>query len=723
MKTGSRAGVGCALGVTAAGVAAALWSAGALTGIENFTWDQRVRALAEPADPRIKLILLDQPSLDWGEQVNGWSWPWPREVYVPLIEFCRRGGVGAIAFDVLFTEPSVYGVPDDDALGRAVARAPNFVAAMQPGDRIGGTRSWPEDVAPPPFEVEGLDDWLTTHPRHNISMPAALFGIPDIIASARVQGHVRGVIDRDNVVRRAHPVLVFDDQAVPMLGVAAWAATQISSSEDGGLHAPHVKIEGRLLHIGNRILPLDDRGRTILRYRRPFDRQTRHAFTAYSAAAVLQSELRLREGEPPTIDPEVFRDCYVLFGFNAPGLYDSRPTPFNKTAPGVSVHATILDNLLHEDAIAAAWPPLAGAFMLVAAITGGLWTVLSRSAVVVLTGFVLLLPIPILSGGAAYLMGYAWPIAAPESALLMALVGGVIVNYATEGRQRRYLKRAFQHYLSPDVIERVLEDPSRLELGGERRDLSIFFSDLAGFSSISEKLDPHVLTELLNDYLTDMTDIILDEGGTLDKYEGDAIIAFWNAPLDQPDHPLRAARALMRCQQKLAERSGEYEARTGAVLRMRTGINTGPVIVGNMGSNTRFDYTVLGDAANLAARLEGANKRFGTWGMVAESTWSGARALDTELVGRAIGSIRVVGRKTPVNVFEPLGFDGRVDRGAVRSFEHARLRVCERNWPAALEAFERLDPDPLVRTYCDKLHEVISNGGYGWDGVWNLTEK
>ena len=222
----------------------------------------------------------------------------------------------------------------------------------------------------------------------------------------------------------------------------------------------------------------------------------------------------------------------------------------------------------------------------------------------------------------------------------MAALG---LNYVTEGRQKAFYRHAFKHYLSPVVIDRLLEEPSRLKLGGERRELSIFFSDLQGFSSISERLDPQALTTLLNDYLSDMTDIILEEEGTVDKYEGDAIIAFWNAPLTQPDHALRACRAALRCQQKLRERNQEFLQRAGSAFWMRIGINTGPVVVGNMGSRQRFDYTVLGDAANLASRLEGANKAFGTDTMVAESTWIQTNG---QLKGREIGLLRVVGRQT-----------------------------------------------------------------------------
>ena len=234
-------------------------------------------------------------------------------------------------------------------------------------------------------------------------------------------------------------------------------------------------------------------------------------------------------------------------------------------------------------------------------------------------------------------------------------------------------------------------------------------------------MGPEDLTKLLNDYLTDMTDIILEEGGTLDKYEGDAIIAFWNAPLTQPDHARRAVRAAVRCQQKLAERRAEFEERTGAVLKMRIGLNTGPVVVGNMGSRERFDYTVLGDAANLASRLEGANKALGTYLMIAEATWALAGGA---FPGRELGQLRVVGRKTPVRVYEATGLEGAAAASAESAFEAALAQARAGQWAAAAEAFTALGDEAAAQTYAARCRALAAEGSdAAWDGIWNLTEK
>ncbi len=260
--------------------------------------------------------------------------------------------------------------------------------------------------------------------------------------------------------------------------------------------------------------------------------------------------------------------------------------------------------------------------------------------------FVLALPASALLGLWAYSRGFWLPLLAPAAAAALALIGGVLLNYAVEGRQKRYIRSAFRQYLSEAVIAQLVADPSRLTLGGEQRTLSIFFSDLQGFTGISEKLNPRELTSLLNEYLSAMTDIIQDAGGTVDKYEGDAIIAFWNAPLPLADHAARAVRAALLCQARLADIRPDLKARYGSELRMRIGVNTGPVVVGNMGSHNRFNYTILGDAANLASRLEGINKQFGTFTLISEATQAElAVAAENEIAVRELGRVAVVGAR------------------------------------------------------------------------------
>jgi len=273
------------------------------------------------------------------------------------------------------------------------------------------------------------------------------------------------------------------------------------------------------------------------------------------------------------------------------------------------------------------------------------------------------------------------------------------------------------------VIEKLVQNPNQLKLGGETRELSIFFSDVAGFTGISEVLNPEQLTALLNEYLTAMTDIIYNEGGTIDKYEGDAIIAFWNAPLDLPSHQKHAVRAAIRCNNKLAEMRPLLKEKYGKDLFARIGINSGPVVVGNMGSIQRFNYTFLGDAGNLASRLEGQNKTFGTSIMISEFTFK--MLGDDNIVAREISTIRVVGKKVPIRVYEPMfkkDFAAKAD--LMNCYNNALQLYYKGLFKDALEIFTRFSNiDPPAAAYVKRCKDLIENPPKNWDGVWEMKEK
>lgn len=709
---------GFLIGAAAAAVALLIWGTGVLERWEHVTWAWRVELFAKPGrfTDKVKLILLDQASLDWGSRTNDLSWPWPREVYAPILEYCRRHGARAVVFDVLCTEPSVYGVSDDQALGSAIESAPAFVGALCLHRETGFGSAWPDDCPERVrFRIDNVQEWAARISGW-MKASSANFPVEEIRRNAGLLANVMDDPDPDGIFRRASLFRIFDNRIVPSPGFAAFAAGCLPAFPGGDEQVVcHGAINNGRLAFCGRNIPLDAEGKMILRFRGPAG-----TFRSFSAAAVIESELLAEAGGKETIpDADSLRDSYVFFGFSAPGLLDLRPTPISSISPGVEIHATVLDNLLSGDFLRGSPPLAVGTAAFIMSLLAGLSLVLfGKRAWHTVIAFSLFAPLPVAVGFAAYPLGFQWPIVVLELAVLLALTGATVLNYATEGRLKAFYREAFRHYLSPAVIERLLEDPSRLRLGGERRVLTIFFSDLEGFSGFSERLDPEMLTALLNDYLSDMTDIILEEGGTLDKYEGDAIMAFWNAPVDQADHAERACRAAIRCGQRLEQRREEFRRRTGAVLRMRIGINTGEAVVGNMGSKTRFDYTVLGDAANLASRLEGANKRFGTCLMVSEQTWNQRGG---KIDGRQIGLIRVVGRAEPVRVFEPA--PGTLDAAGCELFEKGLSCSLGGKWREALECFEKLPEDPVARVYAERCHGLLATPGDTWDGVWNLMSK
>lgn len=681
-----------------------VWQAGLLTPWERVTWDWRAQFWAEPGpnSEKIKVVVLDQASLDWAQRFSGLGWPWPRQAYIHIIDYLTKAGAKAVIFDLLFTEASSL-AGDDQALARVMAKSRKVAGALML-TKESGSAVWPDWAQKRLPKIKGQNKWLQGS--NSRQSKRVLLPIETLGQNMLSLGNVAENPDPDQVVRRVTLVKGVFDQAVLSLGAAAYAA----------LSDQAVALKASSLVFGQESIPLDKEGRAILRFRGgPGVHQK------FSAASIIQSELRLLQGQRPTIsDSSVFKDCYVFFGLTAPGLHDMRATPVSAVYPGVEIHATALDNLITGDFIRKppTWAVAAWVFLLClgAAFAGSLFQAVRHSVVV----FAFLLPLPILGGFLTYPLGYWWPVMVAEVGVLLVLLGVVFLNLALVGEQKRFIKKAFNHYLSPVVIERILEDPDQLRLGGERRELTIFFSDLAGFTSLSEGLDPQELTHLLNDYLSEMSEFILKAGGTLDKYEGDAIIAFWNAPLSQPDHALAACRAALKCNQRLLQRASEYEKRLGRVLWARIGINTGPVVVGNMGSRQRFDYTVLGDAANLASRLEGANKVFGTPLMVSEETWRQTRG---ELSGRKLGRLKVVGRKEAVTVYQPLGEAGQGLSPEMEIFTQGIDLVENRDWQAALHCFQGIEQDPAANAYVKKLSQLPDKSPDAWDGVWSLTNK
>jgi adenylate cyclase len=655
-------------------------------------WRSAWFAAGPQANEPIVLIALDQASLDWGQRENSFSWPWPRAAYAPVVDFCRRAGARSLSFDVLFTEPSIYGVEDDQAFAAALLNFPATVGSFALGVSGGG------DAEIPPADPR-LQTFSTLRSAEQAALP-----VSPLRESFGQLGDVGAQPDPDGLFRHVTLASRLGNQTLPALSLAAFLVAN-----------PQARLEQtpQELHIGNSVVPLDDQGRSRLRYRGPAA-----SFRTLSAAAIIQSELQLLAGESPTLDPQFLHGAHVIFGLTAPGLFDLRPVPLDGVFPGMEIHATALDNLLAGDFLRVVTPGIVNSFALLLAILAGLSVRFCRNLVQTLAAVVLLLPLALLAGFVAYAWNWWLPVALPVTATALALIGGVATNFATEGRKKREIRRAFNQYLHPSVIEQLVDHPEKLRLGGEKRELSIFFSDLQGFSTISEQLEPEALIALLNAYLTEMTDIILDRGGTIDKYEGDAIIAFWNAPLEQPDHACRAVDAAMACQQRLAQLRPVFRERFGHDLIMRIGVNTGPAVVGNMGSTRRFDYTMLGDAVNLAARLEGVNKVFGTDILLAQSTRV-ALGQRTEL--REIARVRVVGRREPVQIFTPLTADASLP---LAEFDAARQLFVQGRFQAAEQAFQLLSAaDPVAAAYVFQCRQLQQQKPADWQGIWDLSAK
>jgi len=701
---------GCLIGTAATLVALLLYGLGWLQWIEVKTWDWRVRSFAAPgaATEQVCTIVIDQSSLDNAEDLLGITWKWPREVYGAILAFCARGGARAVGFDMVFTEESDISVGDDIRFGEAIAAGPPCVAALplKRKDDAGMT-TWPGDAS------QRFNDAATLFAGRpelvgRITMPRASFPVSQVTTNATLLGNVDAIPDSDALFRRLSAGRIFANHFVPSLGLATYLAAHPDDS---------LAVTRNGMQVGNHFVPLDSNGDAILRFR---GKSQTHLML--NATAILQSELRLQEGGTPTIDPAVLKDKYVLFGVTATALMDLKPTPLGRTYPGVEIHATFLDNLLSDDFPKDLPIPATVLLIVLVGLSAGIIGRGSNNWRQTTLGFFLTLALPPIAGFVTCPYGLWFPVAPLEVTAALALLIAVIVNFAVEGHQKRFIKGAFKQYLSPIVIEKLLQHPEQLQLGGEEKTLSIFFSDIQGFTTISEGLTPTELTSLLNTYLTAMTDVIHESGGTIDKYEGDAIIAFWNAPLEQSDHAQRAVGAALHCQAKLAAIRPELKQRYGKDIFVRIGVNTGAVVVGNMGSNQRFDYTFLGDAGNLAARLEGINKQFGTYLMISEFTKT---AMGDAFPTRELSRVRVVGKARPVTVYEPFLPEAFEARGELlAAFAKDLEAYYAGEFAVARDGFSRLAPsDPTAKLYADRCATLAAAPPAEWQGIWVMTEK
>jgi adenylate cyclase len=659
------------------------------------TWDLRLRLFSSPsrASDDIVIFLVDQESLDVYEQ-QGVYWPWPREMYSYVLDYCRKGGAKAVLLDFVFSENSVYGTQDDQALAEAMASSGNVFIPLS----LSKTGNEFEESNAPLltkfFLSPSADLFKAALPVRSVSLPIEI-----LLKAATGVGNSTFIQDKDGIFRRLPLVFSLDGSLLPSMPLAM----------DRFLDRELIPAD----------IPLGPSGQMIIRYY-----GKKGTYASYSIASVVNSFARLREGKQPQIPPEEFKGKVVLIGGSAPGLLDLRPTPFSPVCPGVEILATALDNMLHRDFVRVPSFPAFSIFLALLAFITSVGTSASNKIWLTVLFGVFCLALPAGAACLAFFGGYWLEFVAPVFAVALAFVSSMVLNYSVEGRQKRFIKNAFRYYLNPDVIERVLEDPSLLRLGGAKRTISSFFSDVAGFTSLSEGLSPEELVNLLNDYLSEMTDIILSSGGTLDKYEGDAIIAFWNAPLDQPDHAVRACRAALACQKRLAELSPLFAKKYGHGLSMRIGVNSGPAVVGNMGSHSRFDYTAMGDTVNLASRLEGACKQYGIPVLVGESTYLMAKNV---LLAREVDLIRVVGKTRAERVYQVLAEIGQVSSETLEKVENFHLALDlyrKREWEEALKLFGRDKEDRLSALYVSRIESFRKDPpAEDWEGIFELKTK
>jgi adenylate cyclase len=678
-----------------------------LTPLEWKSWDLRLRLFADSSrvNKDIVLFLIDQYSLDLYEEHQGLSWPWPRQMYSAVLQYCKTGGAKACVFDLILTEGSVYGVEDDEDFSKAMDKAGNVFLTLFLSQE---EREFEET------SFRTLDRFFSgIKPSQNKAVfPAKSVTLPleNFLQSARGVGNVQFSPDDDGIYRRFPLLFSYRNFLIPSLPLTVGEF----------LENEKAKFKGKKdIYFKGRKIPLDDSGQMIIGYH-----GSTGTYPSYSIAAIINSWALIEEGKSPQISPDEFKKKIVLVGASAPGLLDLRSTPLSSVCPGAEVLATVIDNLTEGDLITPPKKGLSLLFLVVFSLITGIGVSYFQSLWKIILFSLFCLALPFAASWIAFFSSHWLEHVPPEFAVLISFAGASLLNFSVEGRQRRFIKNVFRFYLSSHVIDQILRNPELLRLGGEKREISSFFSDIAGFTALSEVLSPEELVNLLNSYLSEMTDIILSSQGTLDKYEGDAIIAFWNAPLDQADHALRACRTALRCQGRLAELRSKFQSRFGQDLFIRIGINSGPAVVGNMGSSSRFDYTAIGDTVNIASRLEGACKQYSVPILVGERTYE---MVKEHILAREVDIIRVLGKQKPIRVYEVFREKELVsapELERISNFHRALEAYKNRKWVQACDLFQKLKDDRVAQIYIERCQRFRqSPPPEDWDGVYGLKSK
>ncbi len=624
-----------------------------------------------PVNKDIVVVSIDEASI-----AHLGRWPWPRSLHGSLVQKLAASGAKAIAFDVLFTEKDEQN-PASDAL---LARAAEETGIVTSAFLIRG----------------GLS--------HDLLGKDPLFPFP-ALKDHTYWGFVNFVPDRDGVCRRGHLYSIVDDEVFPSLPVATLAL------------AEHKTFQELLPHLPVVVSKDPDIAKNQLFINFAYS-ATADSYKTYSYADVLSGK----------VPPSAFQGKIVLVGGTAAALFDTKAIPFASIYYGVLIHANIIDNLISGNYMREAPSEITLLYVIVLGLLFGL--VLPRLSPV--RQFVVFLIV--VGGGVATaiymfaLRNTIWPMVAPLLTAVSCYGGVVFHRLIVEEREKRKIKGSFKQYLSPKIIDVLTKDPSKLRLGGEEREVSIFFLDIAGFTTMSETLKPTQLVEVMNHCLTEFSNIILKHDGLINKYIGDCVMAFWNAPADQPLHATQACLAALECIRVLPDINRKLQEKGLPSIDCRIGVNTGVAVVGNMGSHEKFDYTAMGDPVNLASRLEGANKQYHTRIMISDATFEKARE---EIEARDLDLIRVKGKKEPRKVFEVLCKKGElleeVSEGRKRYHQGLAL-YRQRSFAEAIEAFQTvfdyLPNDRVTRVYLERARAFAAHPPPPmWDGVYELTTK
>lgn len=705
--------------------------------LTSYTFDSLQRLQPRNYDPEVpvRVVDIDDASLKLLGQ-----WPWPRTTMAELFARLTNAGAAAIVFDGILAEPDrtspaalamqiptiaadpelrakLAGLPDNDTVLAEILTQANVVLGYSPTDVLSGNA---------PATKAGIV-FAGDDPRQFLRFwPGAITNLAILEKAAAGVGSITTEFGSDNTIRAVPLFFRINDKLYPSLTaeairVAQGATTYVIKSSNASQETGYGESTGFVAaKIGQFEVPVDAAGQIILYDTGP--RPERFV----SVADIMSGDF----------DASRVEGMILFLGSTAPGLKDLRSTPLDPVAPGVVVHAQLAEQIIGNTYLQRP-DLLAGAEFIYLGVIGLLMVfLLPRLGAAISGGMALAL-----IGGA---LGLSWVAYSqfgllidavyPSLVLFALFLSGTLFSYIRSEMERRQVRDAFSLYLAPELVREAAAHPGRLRLGGESREVTVMFTDIRRFTTISESLKPDELARFLNGFLTPMTDIILSHRGTIDKYMGDAIMAFWNAPLDDSDHAINACRAALEMRERLGLLNSLWRMERGEdspLIEIGIGLNTGEASVGNFGSDKRFAYSVIGDAVNLSSRLEGQTKAYGADTLISEETQK--RAPDFAVV--ELDLLRVKGKREPARIFALMGdATRRQDAGfAALADAQARFLVAYRAGEFG-EAVRLLDEAEQAATdfgwqqqYYEvmrtRLRRLVSEPPAGWDGVYEATEK
>ncbi len=634
-----------------------LFLSGSLKNFEFKVYDLLSRNLnpARKSD-NICLIYVDQFSIDELSK-HGITWPWPRQVYAPVMEFLSEAD--AVFMDILFTESSSYGIEDDKIFAESIKKAGNVYL---------------------PFAISKKKSFI--------------FPIDELKNNAQGLGNVSILPDEDGIYRKVPLFFTVENLTVPNFVMSYFIKNNL------------VQIKNNSFLIAGKIIPLHE-GNLLLKYSK-----NKNPFIQFSFVELLDAAIKDSTGKNSNIKKSFFKGKTVFIGLSAAGLFDLKPTPVSSKTPGVFIHATAFENLINKDFIKVT--PDFFVFIMILIITIFIpyaflrqYSLKINMLVFVFSGLFLIFLELILFKSSIYLQFLPSFVC-----LIFSSIISLLYSYAVEGKERSFIKRTFTQYMDKRIVDYLLNNPEFITPGGQKKIVTVFFADIAGFTTISEKLSPENTALMLHKVLNSLTEVIIKNSGIVDKYIGDCIMAFWGAPLKTDSDEVNACRAAIKCIESLKEINKEFSEKGLPFIKIRIGIHTGDAIVGNIGSDRLFNYTVIGDTVNIASRLESVNKLFNTNIIISKETYS---RVSDNFIARELGVITVKGKTRPLTIFEILSEKDDINPekiSLVKRFNTGYSFFKEKKWTEAKDIFHSIlndfPEDGPSRFYLKKTEEFVS---------------